>query len=604
MSLTTRLTSIMHRVRGDVGSELAALAHPSAFSWRVAVPFASISGLAQMVYDAEHSDHSIIDWVMPTVASVSVYFAVFAALGRFSRRHSLKPAQVMLCFIVAGSARTMGVGAAAMVLDVAASMDWGFRVSAGILLSPALLVLLAIGVVRHDMHLDVVTELQTERDHLLDIGESMETALARTEDEITVAVRAAIAPALGALDAALDRVIADESSLSVVNTLSSLIDDEVRPLSHRLATQDRYVPVFSDRAREPRRVRVPLPSRVAMSDGIRPVFVALVFFCVAAPTVVRHSAFDIALVRLSWGALVSLIVLSVLKMIVSPIHTSAIAAVVLVAGVHALAEIFFVPILQGSWLPLSQGERLVGVQVAMVVGAMTTIAVVVDARRLATQRELVRVVAELNNAVEMMRRRARLANTRLAHVLHGSLQGALHAAAIRLTETKHPDSVLVETIRHDIAIALERIDDRAWGGANLQRTLDEIVAVWSGHRSVVAEVTPAAVAALASDTDADAATAEVVREAVNNAVRHGRARSVSIEVDMFDECENLASSRHCVQLTVTDDGSGWLSDAPRGLGTLLFDELCLTWRHIDTGGGTQFVATVGVHALLSDTRVN
>jgi hypothetical protein len=61
---------------------------------------------------------------------------------------------------------------------------------------------------------------------------------------------------------------------------------------------------------------------------------------------------------------------------------------VLVAVVYALAEIFTVPYLQGDWLPLSQGERLVAIELATVFGTMTTIAVVVDARTAATHSEL------------------------------------------------------------------------------------------------------------------------------------------------------------------------------------------------------------------------
>lgn len=603
MRLSARLEAIRRSARVAVHDELWPLAHPSTFSWRVAVVFAVISGPAQTVYDAEFYGMSIARWAAPTAGSIIVFFVVWAALGHLSRRRRLSPVQVVLCLVVAGSARTLSVGAIAMSLDVVDSMDWAFRLTGGILLSPALLIVIANGFVRHDVHLAIVTELQDQRDHLLDVGQSMEAALTRAEDEITMAVRAAIAPALDALDTVLDRVVTDASSQPAVAALAHLVDDEVRPISHRLATQNRYVPTFVNHGSHPRRVRVPLPSRVALADGVRPVFVAVMFFSVAAPTVVRHSSFDEAVIRLIWSAFVSCLVLSVLKAMLRPIRTPAVVAVGLVAGVHTLAEIFTLPFLHGDWLPLSDGERLVGAQVAMMVGAMTTVAVVVDARRTATQSELARVVAELNAVVEMMGRRARLASTRLAHVLHGSLQGALHAAAIRLNEAKRPDAALVQTIRNDIASALERIDDRSWGGADLRHTLDEIVATWSGHRTVSVDVEPESTEVLARDRDADAATAEVVREAVNNALRHGQARSVTIEVRLVENSERPSPHRQWVQISITDDGVGWPSGARRGLGTILFDDLCTAWRHVDTGSGTQLIATVGVHALSNDPSV-
>lgn len=107
---------------------------------------------------------------------------------------------------------------------------------------------------------------------------------------------------------------------------------EVRPISQRLAGQDWYVPPLINRSQHSRRLRIPLPSRV--------------------------------------------------------VPAAASLAVVLVAVVYALAEIFTVPYLQGDWLPLSQGERLVAIELATVFGTMTTIAVVVDARTAATHSEL------------------------------------------------------------------------------------------------------------------------------------------------------------------------------------------------------------------------
>jgi hypothetical protein len=604
MILRQLLTAVIHRIRSAVRNELAPLAHPSAFSWRVALVFAVIAGCAQLVYDANYFEMSVAKWAAPTGVSIAIFLVVFGALGRLSRRIRLRPSQVILCFVVVGLSRSLSVGAMAMLLEETDTMDWAFRVTGGVLLSPALLAVIASAVVRHDAHLAVVAELQNQRDQLIDIGQSIDATLARTEDEITMAVRAAIAPAIDALDAVLDKVAADTTSQSAVAALVSLVDDEVRPISHRLATQERYLPVLINSSQRPRRSRIPLPSRVVLADGIRPVLVAIFLFCMAAPTVIRHSSVYAAVPRLFWGAFVSWLVLGALKVVLRPIRTPAFLAVVLVAVVHALAEIFTVPYLQGNWLPLSQGERLVAVQVATVFGAMTTIAVVVDARRAATQSELERVVAELNTVVGMMGRRARLASTRLAHVLHGSLQGALHAASIRLSEAKLLDTALVQAIRHDIAVALDRIDDRTWGSVNLQQTLDEIVAIWSGHRTVLVNMPSDVVTGLACDRDADTATAEVVREAVNNALRHGRARTVDIDIRLIDNTDPSSTHRQYVQVTVTDDGSGWPIDAPLGLGTILFDDLCASWRHTDMGAGTQLVAAVGVSPLSSDADAN
>lgn len=161
----------------------------------------------------------------------------------------------------------------------------------------------------------------------------------------------------------------------------------------------------------------------------------------------------------------------------------------------------------------------------------------------------------------------------------------------------------MQTIRHDIAVALEHIDDRTWGSADLQHTLDEIDALWAGHRTVTVNLAPEVTSALAVDRDTDAATAEVVREAVNNALRHGRAHSITIDVRLVGD-HDASSHRQQVHVTVTDDGSGWPSDATGGLGHILFDDLCSSWSHIDTGAGTQLIATVGLVPPPGDDRPN
>ena len=61
---------------------------------------------------------------------------------------------------------------------------------------------------------------------------------------------------------------------------------------------------------------------------------------------------------------------------------------------------------------------------------------------------------------------------------------------------------------------------------------------------------------------------EIVTEAVSNAVRHGKARSVEVSARGGDQE---------LVLTVRDDGSGE-SGFDVGLGTRLLEDCALTWR--------------------------
>ena len=100
--------------------------------------------------------------------------------------------------------------------------------------------------------------------------------------------------------------------------------------------------------------------------------------------------------------------------------------------------------------------------------------------------------------------------------------------------------------------------------------------------------------ALDGDHEADEAVAEVLKEAVNNAIRHGRAGHVDITIRV-EEATGTAL-RPSLSILVLDDGEGAATPARRGQGSELFDELCRFWS-LDWGtGGATFRAVVPLSA--------
>lgn len=596
------------RVFRVVREEIAPLGGPSALSWRVVMVFLPLVSLSQFVTDAGTTGTSRRLWLVASGVGAVVFVLAFSITKLVVRGRSLRPQLVVLAYAVAGTARTLTNGGMAAVLgldpspEVAEALglsparELTYRLVGGALLTPALMALIAVAVCRRDAHRRVLNELLIERDQLVDLGQSTDAALTRTELDLTMAVRAAIGPAVRALDEVLDRVAATSSAQPAIQALVRLVDDEVRPMSHRLAGTERWVPVVLDRELHPRRIRLPLPRRLALSEGFRPMLMAFLFVAVAAPTALRHAPIGAVALHLTGASLVCWLAGWATQAAVGWVRASVLWAVVAVATAHAATTAVVVQVIGGSWLHLDPGTRLSGIPVAAVAGAATTLAAAVDARRSATEAELVRVVADLQAVVDVIDRRARLVRARLAHVLHGNLQGALHAAAIRLAEAPHPDAALVQSIRGGIAAALAHLDDRGSGGATLRRTLDELVATWSWTRTIRVEIASEVEAVIIADRDADAATAEVVREAVNNAIRHGEARTVSIRLRLADSGGALGEGPYStyLEVVVEDDGLGWVQDSSRGLGTLLFDELCIGWQHADTETGTRVTALVGV----------
>lgn len=74
----------------------------------------------------------------------------------------------------------------------------------------------------------------------------------------------------------------------------------------------------------------------------------------------------------------------------------------------------------------------------------------------------------------------------------------------------------------------------------------------------------------------------VVEEAVNNAVTHGDATVIDVQV---------RGAGGALHLEVSDNGAGPAGHDP-GLGSALFDSLCVRWELIPISRGTQLTATI------------
>ena len=87
-------------------------------------------------------------------------------------------------------------------------------------------------------------------------------------------------------------------------------------------------------------------------------------------------------------------------------------------------------------------------------------------------------------------------------------------------------------------------------------------------------------------------TGEVLREAVNNAIRHGRASTVEIRLALTAPgADDVAPA---VTIAVRDDGRGGGVVGPGGLGSRLYDELCRDWSLERDVSGTTFRGSIGL----------
>jgi len=157
----------------------------------------------------------------------------------------------------------------------------------------------------------------------------------------------------------------------------------------------------------------------------------------------------------------------------------------------------------------------------------------------------------------------KLSSRNLATRLHGSIQSKLLglAAAIEQRGATPED---IDLSLADILEGLERFttDDTIERPASPTPKLVELTEGWAGILAV--DVDDASRQVLDTAFEAEPETAEVVREALTNAYRHGAARRVTIHATQEEKGR--------VTLLVMDDGYGPRNGSP-GLGQALLDRV-------------------------------
>lgn len=168
----------------------------------------------------------------------------------------------------------------------------------------------------------------------------------------------------------------------------------------------------------------------------------------------------------------------------------------------------------------------------------------------------------------------------LSQLLHGPVQTALSAAAIRLDLAKDDPKQLQQVARESrtsILDAVNALTKPQEVAIVLSRGLESVVNGWQGICQVDLDLPQALEQRLNQDSAAARLTLDIVQEAVGNAIRHGGAKQVRVVIDA-----NIDGQLH---ILVSNDGTPPTSAAQPGLGTKLLNDCTIWWtRTVGTDG--------------------
>ena len=530
--------------------------------------------------------------VAVTVATAAM-FAVLILAAPTERRMTAGPLRGLLAvaaFALAGAVRGVVVTAFFLAWGVDGGTAEVPRIFGGIALGLAVLTPMSLLV-------DQAREFAATRARLLAQRQLLTASVEHVSAQIEDRDRGVVERVRAALLEALDAPAGEPGNVSAASAdrLEVIARDVIRPLSHELAgavpsiaATAFAVPTGRIRWREildeATRGRPFLPwstsalvallsvSALGATVGVwwTIVGIAMIGAILTGLLAGANSAMAPLLTRRGLGVRATLVV-------------AVACGVGIVAGVVAHA----VSLVVGWVIDLSQATSPFIAFVLLVPGLAVPLAV---ARGSARARG--RVLSELQQTdLELVRQLACLRQLQwsqqrmFARALHGPMQTLVVSGAARLRSAAEGELTgRVSQLRGDLLTLLDMTtltgDRLTW-----QEGVRRIEATWEGIAAISFAVSEAALKALAVDPVVCDVAMEIVAEAVGNAVRHGDASVIDVDVTIAEED---------LLIRVEDDGRGGLGEGS-GMGSQLLQDCCLRWeRHGRAGGGVVLWAALPV----------
>jgi signal transduction histidine kinase len=388
------------------------------------------------------------------------------------------------------------------------------------------------------------------------------------------------------LDPAISKIqasLSSHSSVAVINSLRSTVDEVVRPLSIEVAESSDDLEAESGKA--VLKEKAPIPRRIMLGEFLVPLWAALIssIGLVAAAFLIEQPRNSIVIIFSTFFSMLLFLGLIQQLTIALPVHPIFASVVIPLLYALSLSPMYLLADLL-RW-NVGTGQINALLLYGAVVGGTTFAAQFSQLQRKTTTENLAGVNQQLEILNASLRQELWLNRRRTASVLHGPVQAALFASAMKLSQTEEPTTELVAEVEKDIQNALEKLNNPS----NLDRegisaVLEQIVDIWSDAASITIDLAPELEQAISTQPLTSEALIEISREFINNAIKHGKADLVSLRVFRLDP--------YRLAVEVTDDGQGIPPGAKPGFGSKLLTELSLNWKQSRVGNKTVSYAEI------------
>ena len=534
-----------------------------------------------LIFESLRLETNLLERFLVATAGYLAAVAVLLVARRLlvGKEEKSRPAFVLTAFLIAGFAR----GVVILSLDVLTGQHQVgqelFRLLGGPIFSFVTFTLAAVLASNYQRHRESLAALADERYRLQIRSAGIRAKVQIQREELLGKVRSLLDPAIAKIQANLTGT----SSTEAIASLRSTVDEVVRPLSLEVAEASDELEAESGKAVI--REKAPIPSRILLGEFIVPLWASLILSIALVPAAFLLEDPLSSLTILLCAFLSMFLGLGFFQWLTMKLPVPPFLVALLVPSFSAISLIpIYFAAEELEWnVSVEQVNALLLFGVC--VGITTFAAQFSQLQRKATTENLVGVNQQLEILNASLRQELWLNRRRTASVLHGPVQAALFASAMKLSQEQKPTAELVAEVEQDISAALEKLNNPSnLEGEDISDLLNQIVEIWSDAAKITIEIPEPLEAEIALSPLASEALIEISREFITNAIKHGKASSVSLKVSRLDDLR--------IAIKVVDDGQGLPPGAKPGFGSKLLSELSLVWRQTREGDTTLSYAEI------------
>lgn len=543
----------------------------TSLSFRVTLIFILPGSLSPFFIDRLEYGGSLPLWLGLIALAHSGFTITLLSLSKIVHRSETpksRPFATLVAFLGAQTVRGSILGFSTVYLGFTDDPKLPYRIISGGVFIATVLSVIAISVAIYDQHADLVSELEDTSKNLVKLRTSIDTRLQEAIKNLRDYTQRIVLPGIAQIDELLQELKVGGNKFEALIQMQTYVENELRPFSHQIA-HDRLVLDIESPSNQRKR-SFKLPETFSLAISMRPVLTTLLFFITYAAAAQRTMTFLEALPFNVVSTILLIGYFSFFKKIFSnrefSLASGLILGILVFAGAGAGSVILYFESFLNLQIP--QQISIATVFIGLIYGSANLGFTLLTEQRARLIVELTKTIQELEETIELLRQREWVARRRISYVMHGSLQSSLNAAIMRLGASEKPSPELIDQIRTDIAEAMEVIWLDESVSNSFSKAQQDISHVWEGTIEIVWNLTESLRNRLDGNPVAAECLIEVIREAISNAARHGKANRIEIAI-------SLEKSRICLE--VLDNGQSQSTGKTPGLGSELLDELCSNW---------------------------